>query len=123
VLPAERRVRRRAEFTVAVRRGRRVGSRGLVVHVANDHGERPARAGFVVGRSLGNAAARNRLRRRLRHLIAARLAELPAGMLIVVRALPPAAGFSARRLADELSAVLDRALPATSPAAEMASSS
>jgi ribonuclease P protein component len=90
-----------------------------VVHVANDDSERPARAGFVVGRSLGNAATRNRLRRRLRHLIASRLVEAPIGTLIVVRALPPAAGFTGRRLAEELVALLDRALPG-GPAREMA---
>ncbi|MEZ0094186.1 ribonuclease P protein component [Streptacidiphilus sp. EB129] len=50
----------------------------------------PVRAGFVVSKAVGPAVVRNRVKRRLRHLVAARLAVLPPGSLIVVRALPPA---------------------------------
>ena len=41
--------------------------------------------------ALGNAVTRNRVKRRLRHLAAAHVADTPAGMDIVVRALPRAA--------------------------------
>jgi len=51
---------------------------------------------------------RNRVRRRLRHLVAARLEDLPAGTQLVVRALPPAASATAGQLA----AALDDALAA-----------
>ena len=44
--------------------------------------------GFVVSGALGNAVVRNRLKRRLRHLAAAHVAETPVGMDIAVRALP-----------------------------------
>lgn len=66
----------------------------------------PPRAGFVVGRSVGPAVVRNRLRRRLRHLVAGRLADLPAGAMLVVRAQPAAA----ERSWYDLGADLDRAL-------------
>ena len=49
------------------------------------------RIGFVVSGALGNAVSRNRIKRRLRHLAAAQLADTPAGMDLVVRALPRAA--------------------------------
>lgn len=49
------------------------------------------RVGFVVSGALGNAVTRNRVKRRLRHLAAAHVADAPAGLDIVVRALPRAA--------------------------------
>ena len=54
------------------------------------------RIGFVVSGALGNAVTRNRVKRRLRHLAAAHVADTPAEIEparidIVVRALPSAA--------------------------------
>jgi ribonuclease P protein component len=121
VLPAERRVRRREDFTAAVRQGRRVGSPGLVVHVSSEAGDAPARAGFIVGRNVGNAVRRNRLRRQLRHVIAPRLASCPAGLLIVVRAAAPATRFTSAELAASLDGLLDRALAAGHTRAPVAS--
>lgn len=60
----------------------------------------------MVPRSVGKAVTRNRVRRRLRHLAREHLAELPTGALVVVRALPPAAAASYRRLAADLAAAL-----------------
>ena len=51
---------------------------------------------------------RNLVRRRLRHLVRARLDRLPAGSRLVVRAMPAAATASAATLGDQL----DRALAA-----------
>jgi ribonuclease P protein component len=110
MLPAERRVRRREDFAAAVRDGRRAGLPGLVVHAGSTTHSGPARAGFVIGRPVGNAVTRNRLRRQLRHLIGPRLGELAPGTDIVVRVLPAAAGLSRRELAVTLSALLDRSL-------------
>ena len=50
-----------------------------------------ARVGFVVGKTVGNAVTRNRVRRRLRHLVAAELPRTPDRVNVVVRALPRAA--------------------------------
>lgn len=66
----------------------------------------PARVGFVVNKAVGNAVLRNRVHRRLRAVMAARLPDLPAGSLIVVRALPSSASASY----DELVADVDGAL-------------
>jgi ribonuclease P protein component len=49
------------------------------------------RIGFVVSGALGNAVTRNRVKRRLRHLAMAHVADTPVGIDVVVRALPPAA--------------------------------
>jgi ribonuclease P protein component len=53
-------------------------------------GRQGPRVGFVVSAALGNAVTRNRVKRRLRHLAAAHLADTPDGIDIVVRALPRA---------------------------------
>jgi ribonuclease P protein component len=71
--------------------------------------------GFVVSRAVGNAVVRNRVRRRLRHLVRDRLRELPAGAVVVVRALPAAAGASYDELRGDLARSLERVLPRVQP--------
>ena len=66
----------------------------------------PARAGFVVSKAVGNAVVRNQVRRRLRHLVRDRIGALPPGALLVVRALPAAAGASSAVLAADLDAAV-----------------
>ena len=111
VLPAAARLRRRAEFTAALRAGGRAGTPLLAVHLVRAEGTGPARAGFIVSRSVGGAVVRNRVRRRLRHLMHARLHRVPAGSAVVVRANPAAAAATFT----ELGAQLDRALERLSP--------
>jgi ribonuclease P protein component len=107
MLPASARLTRRNEFSTVTRRGRRLGGDLVVVHgLAGQPGA--SRVGFVVGRSVGGAVVRNRVQRRLRHLMAARLAELPTGTWVVVRALPTAAGADSARLGAELDRALGR---------------
>jgi ribonuclease P protein component len=130
VLPAPSRLRRRSDFAAAIRNGRRAGRARLVVHldvsrddVADhashrdhllDDGSAPARAGFVVGRAVGDAVTRNRVKRRLRHVVRGRLAALPSGARLVVRALPSAADATSAELARDLDSALARVLRAAS---------
>ena len=65
--------------------------------------------GLVVARSVGNAVTRNRVRRRLRHLARERLTSLPAGSVLVVRALPAAAAASYDGLGRDLDSALRKA--------------
>jgi ribonuclease P protein component len=120
VLPAENRLRRRRDFTLTVRGGRRVRRRFLVVHVRGDEvaADSPPRAGVIVSRNVGSAVARNRVKRRLRHLLADRMARLPAGIRLVVRALPASADASSASLAADL----DRALQSAGSARRESSS-
>lgn len=128
MLPSENRLRRRQDFATAVKRGRRAGRPLLVVHLRRDdeaavrpdgysdlhphvaEGTPSARAGFVVSKAVGPAVVRNLVKRRLRHLVRERLAGLPAGSLIVVRALPPAGTASYQDLEHDLDAALRRLL-------------
>jgi len=95
VLPAPSRLRGSDDFRAVVRRGVRVGRDTLVVHALRTPGP-PSRAGFVVSKAVGNAVTRNRVRRQLRHLVAAALPGVPFSLDLVVRALPPAAARGVR---------------------------
>jgi ribonuclease P protein component len=66
------------------------------------------KVGFVVGKVVGPAVTRNQVRRRLQHLIAARLDRLPEGARLIVRATPASAGRSSAALGDALDAALSR---------------
>jgi ribonuclease P protein component len=125
VLAAAQRLRRREEFVATIRAGWRAGRGFVVVHVdAPDarpadtgvctdsapvpagRADLPPRVGFIIPKTVGKAVARNKVRRRLRHLVSERLEELPAGTAVVVRALPGAADRGYSALADDLDAAL-----------------
>jgi ribonuclease P protein component len=108
VLPAESRMRRRADFTVTVRRGSRAGRTLLTGHllVRGDEPDQPPLVGFVVSRAVGKAVVRNKVRRRLRSLVRGYLRSLPGGSLLVIRAHPQAASARQADLAAELDLVM-----------------
>jgi ribonuclease P protein component len=68
----------------------------------------PVRVGFVVSRAVGGAVKRNRVKRRLRHLMRERVTAMPEGALVVVRAQPGAVEASYRDLGAELDRCLRR---------------
>jgi len=87
VLAKAARLRTAEDFRATTRRGVRCGRPSLVLHMVRTDNP-PSRAGFVVSKAIGNAVARNRVKRRLRHLVADRLAHAPFELDVVVRALP-----------------------------------
>jgi ribonuclease P protein component len=126
VLPAASKLRRPQEFSAVVRSGRRASTRHLVVHLLPtgpgqasrrtpgtqgsgspaSSSARTARAGFVISAKVGNSVVRHRIVRRLRPLVRDRLAGLPAGTDLVIRALPAAAQADSATLAADLDAGL-----------------
>lgn len=108
MLPSAARLTRREDFATAVRRGRRAARGSVVVHLARDSGRAGTRVGFVVSRAVGGSVVRHRVQRRLRHLMRDRLAGLPAGALVVVRALPAAAAAPSTSLGRDLDKALHR---------------
>jgi ribonuclease P protein component len=107
MLPAAARMRRRADFEAATRRGTRFGRSFVSGHllVEPDSGF-PARVGFVVSKAVGTAVVRNKVRRRLRHLARGYLNSLPGGSLLVLRAGPRAATACQADLAADLDLVI-----------------
>lgn len=117
MLSAGHRLSTATEFQLAVRKGRRAGGPLVVVHLVSTNvdkatsgldGQAPVRVGFVVSRAVGPAVTRNRVKRRLRHLVRERLGGLPAGASLVVRAQPAAAQASYRDLGEALDRCLRR---------------
>ena len=120
MLPRPARLTRSADFAEVVRRGRRAGRPLLTVHLlAGPAGETPepgsagqaptpTRAGLVVSRAVGGSVVRSRTSRRLRHLLADRLAQVPPGSRLVVRAAPGAGTASSAALGADLDAALAR---------------
>jgi ribonuclease P protein component len=116
-------MRRAEDFRRVLRTGRRAGGSVLTAHlllpvgpdgVAGTPGEvlsgDPAKVGFVVSRAVGSAVVRNRVKRRLRELMRGRLASLPRGCLLVLRAHPAAASARQADLAADLDLVIGRLL-------------
>lgn len=110
MLSAQHRMVSGDEFAVTIRNGVRKGNRAVVVHVllgSQGEGERTKHVGFVVGkRQIPKAVNRNKVKRRLRHLMRERITQIPENASVVVRALAPTVSLSF----SDLSAQLDRAL-------------
>jgi ribonuclease P protein component len=113
VLSSSNRLTAADEFRQTVRRGRRSGGSLVVTHLVVPNVDKatssPPKVGFVVAKSVGPAVTRNRVKRRLRHLMRERLTALPSGSMLVVRALPASAAASSGDLAGELDRCLGRA--------------
>lgn len=113
------RMRRGEDFQATVRSGRKARASSVVVHldVPADAGpalgggstrEKPL-IGFVVTKSIGPAVVRNRVKRRLRHLMRSRVHQLPSGARLVVRALPSSASRPYGVIAADLDLALSQA--------------
>jgi ribonuclease P protein component len=111
VLPQQARVRRPEQFRLVTRTGRRAGGRTVTAHLLLVPDGEPAKVGFVVSRAVGSAVVRNRVKRRLREIMRARLASLPEGSMLVVRAQPAAAEARQADLAADLDRILRRLVP------------
>ena len=117
MLPQQSRMRRPEDFRRVLRTGRRAGGSVIAGHLLLADGSAgevrsgdPAKVGFVVSRAVGSAVVRNRVKRRLRELMRRRVASLPGGCLLVLRAHPAAAGVRQADLAADLDLVIGRLL-------------
>lgn len=81
--PPGLRLRREAEFDAVFRDGASAADGLLVVH-ARPNGLPVPRLGLAVGKALGGAVARNRVKRLLREAFRLRREEMPAGHDLVV---------------------------------------
>jgi ribonuclease P protein component len=121
VLPQQSRMRRAEDFRRSLRSGRRAGGAVLAGYLLpaapepsdTDRAVRsgdPAKVGLIVSRAVGSAVVRNRVKRRLRELMRRRLASLPRGCLLVLRAHPAAASARQADLAADLDLVIGKLL-------------
>jgi ribonuclease P protein component len=105
------RMRSSEDFRATVRRGAKAAQPTLVTHVVLPSGskaETVTSVGFVVNKAVGSAVSRNRVKRRLRHLMREHVSLVPPGSRIVVRALPAARVSTSSTLAGDLDVALRR---------------
>lgn len=108
MLPRELRLTERRRFQAVYRRGRSWSNAEMVVHVLpRPTGER--QFGFVVGKKIGGAVQRNRVRRLLREACRALLPGVTSGLDVVIVARPPAASASLNQLIEGMRGLFQRA--------------
>jgi ribonuclease P protein component len=105
----DQRLRTPAEFAHAREHAPRGWPHRLLVlyAVPNDLGR--TRVGITVSGRVGNAVVRNRVRRRMREALQARLGQLTSGLDLLVVARPPSASATWADLCAALDTVLVRA--------------
>lgn len=112
MLARTERMRTGEDFRRTIRRGAKGAQPTLVAHVllrpSISKTDGSTSVGFVVSKSVGSAVVRNRVKRQLRHLMRERVALLPPGTKVVVRALPSSAGSPSSMLENDLDAALRR---------------
>ncbi|HEY5262125.1 MAG TPA: ribonuclease P protein component [Solirubrobacteraceae bacterium] len=91
------RLSRSAEFDRVYRQGRSVANRYLVLYAFPRAGGEPGRVGLSVGRKVGGAVERNRVKRLLREACTEHADALPKGHDVVVVARTEAGGLASER--------------------------
>jgi ribonuclease P protein component len=99
----DRRLRKHAEFVHSQndRATRRVGTAHFTLLVAPQTAPGPSRLGLVVGRKVGGAVQRNRVKRLCRECFRAWPGLLPAGVDLIVIARPGASELDLERVRAE----------------------
>ena len=109
-MPATWRIREQSAFTDLRRHGRRSRSGPVSVTWSPSGPDGPPRVGYAVGKGVGNAVTRNKVRRRLQAVVAGLGPDLGPGTYLV-GAGPAVATATFEQLATHLTAALT-ALPA-----------
>jgi ribonuclease P protein component len=113
--PKAVRLTRAPEFARVKREGASISGRFLVFSVLNV-GEGPARLGLITTRKIGNAVARNLVRRRLRELFRTQAVPFREGVWLVVIARHRAPQATFAELAAEWAKLTERARLRNPPA-------
>lgn len=109
MLPRRHRLTDSRMFAAAVRAGRRIPSGPVIGHLLVDaDAADPPRLGLIVSKQVGDSVRRHRVSRIMRHAAAPGLLGLPAGSVLVLRALP-AAGRDPEAVAGAVARILERA--------------
>ena len=97
-------------FRHTLRRGGKGVSSTVVVHAVPAPEPTDSSVGFVVSKAVGSAVVRNRVKRRLRHLMRDRVDRFDEPRWVVIRALKPAATATSAALDSDLEHALRRAV-------------
>ncbi len=108
MLPKENRLRKPADFQTVKQNGKRWRKGPMMVSVVQNNSEQ-SRFGFIIPKKVGNAVARNTVKRRLRRIIYQQLHQLHSGFDVVVIGYPKIASLSFSELEFLLLSVLSQA--------------
>lgn len=119
MLPEQHKLRSSRDFTVTVRRGRRIGRKTIVLHIrdtatskSGNEADTPVariggpRIGLVVSKAVGNAVTRHAVSRKLRHVALGLRDEIPSSCDLVLRALPASATATSQELTEDVQSAL-----------------
>lgn len=88
MLPRNARLTSPSDFAKTTKSGIRVTSTHFVGYLyIQSNVTTSARAGLIIGKSVGGSVVRHRLSRQVRHALAPQISSLPEGALLVIRAL------------------------------------
>lgn len=116
MLPKHLKLTSPVEFSRTIKRGKRAGSRTMVVHVYDHKAELDPpvtiggpRFGLIVSKAVGNAVTRHDTSRRLRAVCRDAAPTLPKAVDVVIRALPSSASADSAALRRDLDRALKKA--------------
>jgi len=109
MLTKANRINTQGDFRRTMNKGKRVNSANLFITIRPTKDE-ATRFGFVVSKVVGNAVARNLVKRRLREIAAEVIAEFPTGIDAVVRPGATSINASFDELRTEVFAAVRRAV-------------
>jgi ribonuclease P protein component len=89
VLPKNARLTASADFARATKSGTRVTTDSYVgyLYLSPVTNQEMPKCGLIINKSVGGSVVRHTLARKLRHALAPQISKLPAGSLLVIRAL------------------------------------
>lgn len=99
-----------SDFRAIVRRGRRTSTPSTLIYRIERDPTDPARFGFIVAKTVGNAVERNLVRRRMRAVCRSIVDAGGRGSDVVFRALPGSAQRDWASLSAEMHEILDPVL-------------
>ena len=89
MLPKNARLTASADFARATKSGTRVTTESYVgyLYLSPVTNQETPKCGLIINKSVGGSVVRHTLARKLRHALAPQISKLPAGSLLVIRAL------------------------------------
>jgi ribonuclease P protein component len=108
-IPREHRLRKHSEFELVYKAGRRHFSQSLTAfYIQRQQATEPgARVGITVGRALGKATVRNRIKRRMRAAVAENLSRLSGNIDVVINPKKAALNAEFQQICAEVARAFD----------------
>lgn len=111
MLPKNARLTDSNDFSRATKSGLRVSTQNFIGYLYLHNNENQTRAGIIISKSAGGSVVRHLVSRKVRHILAKEISNLPANSLLVIRALNGAANAKCQ---EEISLILTKLIKKSS---------